>query len=75
MEQHAAQPCKTCQENAGKMAVYETNIEEMLRAIQDRLDELEGKELTDFDQGRQLAFTEMLDIISTRHRVILDVLG
>ena len=57
-----------------KIAVYETNIEDMLRVIQDRLDELEGKELDDFEKGRLLAFTEMYDIIKTRHKVILEIL-
>ena len=31
-------------------------------------------ELDDFEKGRQLAFTEMYDIIKTRHKVILEVL-
>lgn len=57
-----------------KSAVYETQIEDMLKAIQERLDELSGKKLDDFEQGRQLAFTEMFDIIKTRHQIILDVL-
>ena len=57
-----------------KIAVYETNIEDMLRAIQTRMDELEGKKLDDFESGRQLAFTEMFEIIKTRHKIILEVL-
>ena len=57
-----------------KLAVYETNIEDMLRAIRERLGELEGKKLDDFESGRQLAFTEMLEIIEIRHKVILEVL-
>jgi hypothetical protein len=57
-----------------KIAVYETNIEDMLRAIQERLGELEGKELDEFDSGRQLALTEMYEIIETRHKIILEVL-
>lgn len=60
--------------NDNKSAVYETEIEDMLKAIQERLDELSGKKLDDFDQGRQLAFIEMLEIIKTRHQVIMDVL-
>lgn len=60
--------------NDNKSAVYETEIEDMLKAIQERLDELSGKKLDDFDQGRQLAFIEMLEIIKTRHKVIMDVL-
>lgn len=57
-----------------KIAVYETNIEDILRAIQERLNELDGKKLDAFESGRQLAFTEMFDIIKTRHKVILEVL-
>lgn len=57
-----------------KSAVYETQIEDMLKAIQERLDELSGKTLDDFDQGRQLAFTEVFEIIKTRHQIIIDVL-
>lgn len=56
-----------------KAAVYETNIEDMLSAIQERLDELSGKDLDAFDKGRQMAFAEMLEIIKTRHKIIWDV--
>ena len=58
-----------------KVIVYEMQIEDMLRALQDRLDELDkAKDLDDFEQGRQLAYTEMMDIIKTRHKMILEVL-
>ena len=57
-----------------KIAVYETCIEDMLHVLQERLDELKTMELDDFEKGRQLAFTEMYDIIKTRHKVILEVL-
>ena len=58
-----------------KIAVYETGIEDMLHAIQDRLDELNSLELDDFERGRQLAFMEMLDIIKTRYSIIYEVLN
>lgn len=57
-----------------KIAVYECHIEDMLKAIQERLDELSGKDLDDFEMGRRLAFIEMFDIIKTRHQIILEVL-
>lgn len=57
-----------------KVAVYETQIEDMLKALQESLEDLEGKELDDFELGRRLAFTEMFEIIKTRHKIILDVL-
>ena len=58
-----------------KVIEYELQIEDMLKAIQDNLDELkQQKDLSEFEQGRQLAYEEMLDIIKTRHSMILDVL-
>lgn len=59
-----------------RVAVYEANIEEMLRVIKDRLDELTATQpLNTFEQGRQLAYTEMWEIIQTRYGIILDVLN
>lgn len=58
-----------------KVIEYELQIEDMLKAIQENLDELkQPKDLSEFEQGRQLAYEEMLDIIKTRHSMILDVL-
>ena len=58
-----------------KVVEYELQIEDMLHALQERLDEFEGKKLDEFEQGRQLAYTEMMDIIKTRHQMILDVIS
>lgn len=58
-----------------KIIQYETHIEDMLHAIQDRLDELNGKNLDDFEKGRKLAFTEMFEIINTRHQIILELIA
>lgn len=57
-----------------KVLAYELHIEDMLHALQDRLTELEGKDLTEFEQGRYLAFTEIFEIVQTRHQIIWDVL-
>ena len=58
-----------------KVVEYELQIEDMLHALQDRLKEFEGSEkLSEFEQGRQLAYLEMMDIIKTRHSMILGVL-
>jgi len=58
-----------------RVAVYETNIADMLHAIKERLNEFNGIQLLDdFEQGRQLAYTEMWEIIQTRHSIILQVL-
>lgn len=59
-----------------KVIEYELQIEDMLHALQDRLDELDkAKDLDDFEKGRQLAFTEMMDIIKNRHKMIMDVIN
>ena len=59
-----------------KVVEYEMQIEDMLHVLQERLEELEGvEEQTEFDLGRQAAYLEMMDIIKTRHQIILDVLS
>ena len=59
-----------------RVAVYETNIEDMLCVIKERLDELNATQQLDaFEQGRQLAYTEMWEIIQTRHQIIMEVLS
>lgn len=48
----------------------------MLKAIQERLDEFDSpNNLSEFEQGRQIAYIEMMDIIKTRHKMILEVLN
>ena len=56
-----------------KVVQYETEIEDMLNVLQQRLSEFQGV-LDDFEQGRQLAYEEIMDIIKTRHQVILEVI-
>lgn len=58
-----------------KVVEYELQIEDMLHTLQERLDEFQGKKLDDFERGRKLAYTEMMDIIKTRHKMILDVIS
>lgn len=59
-----------------KVVEYELQIEDMLHTLQERLDELNKTDkLNEIEQGRLLAYTEMMDIIKTRHKMILDVLS
>ena len=58
-----------------KVVEYELQITDMLQTLQARLDEFKDKKLDEFEQGRELAYTEMMDIIKTRHQMILDVLA
>lgn len=59
-----------------KVIEYELQIEDLLRTIQERLEEFgDGKDLSEFEQGRQMAYVEMVDIIKTRHKMIMDVLS
>lgn len=58
-----------------KVLAYELHIEDMLHAITENLDELKRREsLSEFEQGRQLAYEELLDILKTRHSIILKVI-
>ena len=58
-----------------KVVAYEMHIEDMLNALIERLTEFEGmNELELFQQGRQLAYIEMMGIIRTRHSLILELL-
>lgn len=59
-----------------KIIEYELQIEDMLRTLSARKAELENaKELDDFEQGRYLAYIEIMDIIKTRYNMILDVIS
>ena len=58
-----------------KVIEYELQIEDMLHTIQKRMSELESQERNDFEDGRYLAYTEMMDIIKTRHKMIMDVIS
>ena len=58
-----------------KIVEYELQIADMLHVIQERLEEFNDKKLDDFELGRKLASTEMMDIIKTRHQMILDVIS
>lgn len=59
-----------------KVIEYELQIEDMLHDLQDRLGEFENMEnMDDFEKGRQLAYTEIMDIIKSRHEMIMEVLS
>ena len=56
-----------------KIVQYEMQIEDMLHILQERLNEFkENGNLSEFEQGRQLAYIEMMDIINTRYQMIMD---
>ena len=58
-----------------KVVTYEMHIEDILNVLIERLTEFEAMdELEPFQQGRQLAYIEMMDIIRTRHGLILELL-
>ena len=59
-----------------KVVEYELQIEDMLHDLQERLNEFDEIENTDdFEKGRQLAYTEIRDIIQSRHEMIMEVLS
>lgn len=58
------------------IAVYETFIRDMLNVFSERYDELhkqDGK--SEFEQGREQAYWEVLDIINTRKEMISEILS
>lgn len=57
-----------------KVIEYELQIEDMLHTLQERISELDGKKLDEFEEGRYLAYVEMMDIIKTRHKMIHKVI-
>ena len=51
------------------------HVEDMLQVLSNRLFEFNDMtSLSEFEQGRQCAYEEMMDIIKTRHKIILDIL-
>lgn len=55
-----------------KVIEYELHIVDMMNSIKARLEEFEGKDLNEFEQGRQLAYMEIMDVIKTRHEIVLE---
>lgn len=61
--------------DSDKVIEYELQIEDMLHDLQDRLSEFDNMNtMDDFEKGRQLAYIEIMDIIKSRHEMIMDVL-
>ena len=59
-----------------KMLYYEVHIEDMLHVLQEWMAEFgDGKGLSEFEQGRQMAYWEMMDIIKARHSMILELIA
>ena len=59
-----------------KVIEYELQIGDLLRTIDERLSEFEnGEDLSEFEQGRWCAYTEIMEMIRTRHGMILEVLA
>ncbi|MBQ8743379.1 MAG: hypothetical protein IJZ03_08430 [Clostridia bacterium] len=59
-----------------KIPVYETQIESLISTILERKAELDNQDnLSEFEQGRQLAYFEMVDIIRNRYKVLMDVIS
>ena len=55
---------------------YEMHIEDLIRSIQERIDDFgNSNDISEFEQGRQTAYWEVMDMIKTRHKIIIDVLN
>lgn len=58
-----------------KIATYEVFIQDMLNVFKERYTELsQNKKLSEFQEGRKLAYWEILDIIKTRKNLISEML-
>lgn len=58
-----------------KLLYYETHIEDMLHVLQERMAEFKSSnDYSDFEQGRQMAYWEVMDMIKTRHSMILELI-
>ena len=55
-----------------KIVQYETQLEDLMNVLEERLSEFCG-ELDEFEQGRQLAYNEITDLIKTRYKMIIDL--
>ena len=59
-----------------KILEYEIQIRDMLNTLRERYDELaDCNELSDFEAGRKLAYFEIMDIIRTRHTLIVELIA
>ena len=58
-----------------KVITYELHIEDMLRVFKVRFGELDAnyKNLSEYEQGRWMAYREILDIIKTRYQMIWEM--
>lgn len=58
-----------------KVVAYRTGIYSMLESILDNYKELSSKtKRSEFEDGRLLAYEEVIDIIKTRNEIIWDVI-
>lgn len=58
------------------IAVYETFIRDMLNVFSERYDELHKQDRkSEFEQGREQAYWEVLDIINARKEMISEILS
>ena len=58
-----------------RVNAYELQIEDFLRELQKRLEEFdEENKLSSFEQGRQLAYFEVQDMLKTRYGLLREIL-
>lgn len=57
-------------------AIYDTHLDDLWNVFQERFDELAAapKPLSEFDDGKYLAYTEILDSMKTRLEMIRESL-
>lgn len=60
-----------------KLAVYETFLIDLFQVFSQRYSELEQNQgkLSEYDQGKYLAYAEMLDAMKTRNELIAEIIS
>lgn len=60
-----------------KLAVYETFLIDLFQTFSERYEELQEKQngLSEFDQGKYLAYEEFLDAMTTRNEMISEIIS
>lgn len=60
-----------------KLAVYETFLIDLFQVFSQRYSELEQNQnkLSEYDQGKYLAYAEILDAMKTRNELIAEIIS
>lgn len=61
--------------DAEKVQFYEMQISSILQTVQSEYNSFEGKNLSEFEQGRKFAYFEVVDTIKNQYGILLEMLN